>query len=146
VVALGDSLTDSNISTLDAHCRWPDQLARRLHASRGGRPMGVMNQGLGGNRILHDIRGDSGLRRLDRDVLAQPGVTHVIVMLGTNDIRNRWAKLEEEVTADQMIASLKQLALRAQTAGLKIFGGTLLGFENETFLPGAWTLERDRTR
>ena len=36
-----------------------------------------MNQGLGGNRILHDIRGDSGLRRFDRDVLAQPGVTHV---------------------------------------------------------------------
>ena len=76
IVALGDSLTDANISTHDAFCRWPDQLARRLVA-RGGRAMGVMNQGLGGNRILHDIRGDSGLRRFDRDVLAQPGVTHV---------------------------------------------------------------------
>jgi hypothetical protein len=71
IVALGDSLTDANISTHDAFCRWPDQLARRLVA-RGGRAMGVMNQGLGGNRILHDIRGDSGLRRFDRDVLAQP--------------------------------------------------------------------------
>jgi hypothetical protein len=74
VVALGDSLTDGNISTIDAFCRWPDQLARRLVA-RAGRPVGVMNNGLGGNRILHDIRGDSGLRRFDRDVLAQPGVT-----------------------------------------------------------------------
>jgi lysophospholipase L1-like esterase len=146
VVALGDSLTDANISTLDAHCRWPDQLARRLQARPRGRPMGVMNQGLGGNRILHDIRGDSGLRRFDRDVLAQPGVTHVIVMLGTNDLRNRWAKPEEEVNADQMIAGLKQLALRAHTRGIKIFGATLLGFENETFLPGAWTPERERTR
>ena len=146
VVALGDSLTDANISTLDAHCRWPDQLARRLHERHGGRPMGVMNQGLGGNRILHDIRGDSGLRRFDRDVIAQPGVTHVIVMLGTNDLRNRWAKPEEEVTADQMIAGLKQLAIRAQTTGIKIFGGTLLPFENETFLPGAWNPERERTR
>ena len=82
VVALGNSLTDANISTPDAFCRWPDQLARRLQARRGGRPIGVMNQGLGGNRILHDIRGDSGLRRFDRDVIAQPGVTHVIVMLG----------------------------------------------------------------
>ena len=146
VVAVGDSLTDANISTLDAHCRWPSQLARRLQARRSGRPMGVMNQGLGGNRILHDIRGDSGLRRFDRDVIAQPGVTHVIVMLGTNDLRNRWAKPEEEVTADQMIAGLKQLAVRARTAGIRIFGATLTPFENETFLPGAWTPEREKTR
>jgi lysophospholipase L1-like esterase len=146
VVAVGDSLTDANISTLDAFCRWPDQLARRLQARAGGRPMAVMNQGLGGNRILHDIRGDSGLRRFDRDVIAQPGVTHVIVMLGTNDLRNRWAKPEEEVTAGQMIAGLKQLALRAQTAGIKIFGATLTPFENETFLPGAWTPAREKTR
>src|SRR5439155_505338 len=118
VVALGDSLTDANISTIDAFCRWPDQLSRRLQARAGGRSMTVMNQGLGGNRILHDIRGDSGLRRFDRDVLVQPGVTHAIVMLGTNDLRNRWAKPDEEVTAEQMIAGLKQLAVRAQTRGV----------------------------
>ncbi len=145
VVALGDSLTDANISTLDAHCRWPDRLARRLY-DRGGRPFGVMNAGLGGNRILHDIRGDSGLRRFDRDVLAQPGVTHAIVMLGTNDIRNRWKKPEEEVNAEQMIAGLKQMAVRAHSRGIKIFGATLTPFENETFLPGAWTPEREKTR
>jgi lysophospholipase L1-like esterase len=146
IVALGDSLTDANISTIDAFCRWPDQLSRRLQARAGGRPMGVMNQGLGGNRILHDIRGDSGLRRFDRDVLAQPGVTHAIVMLGTNDLRNRWAKPEEEVTAEQMIAGLKQLAVRARTRGIKIFGATLTPYENETFLPGAWTPEREARR
>jgi lysophospholipase L1-like esterase len=146
VVALGDSLTDANISTIDAFCRWPDQLSRRLQARPRGRPMGVMNQGLGGNRILHDIRGDSGLRRFDRDVLAQPGVTHVIVMLGTNDLRNRWAKPEEEINAEQMIAGMKQLAVRAHIGGIKIFGATLTGFENETFLPGAWTPEREKNR
>jgi lysophospholipase L1-like esterase len=108
--------------------------------------MGVMNQGLGGNRILHDVRGDSGLRRFDRDVLAQPGVTHVIVMLGTNDLRNRWAKPEEEVEAEAMIAGLQQMAVRARTAGIKIFGATLTPFENETFLPGAWTPEREQHR
>jgi lysophospholipase L1-like esterase len=145
IVALGDSLTDANISTHDAFCRWPDQLARRLVA-RGGRAMGVMNQGLGGNRILHDIRGDSGLRRFDRDVLAQPGVTHAIVVLGTNDLRNRWAKPEEEVTAGQMIAGLKQMAQRAQARSIKIFGGTLMPFENETFLVGAWTPAREVVR
>jgi lysophospholipase L1-like esterase len=146
IVALGDSLTDANISTIDAFCRWPDQLSRRLQARSGGRPMGVMNQGLGGNRILHDVRGDSGLRRFDRDVLAQPGVTHVIVMLGTNDLRNRWARVEEEVTAEQMIAGLQQLAVRARTRGIKIFGATLTPYENETFLVGAWTPEREARR
>jgi lysophospholipase L1-like esterase len=146
IVTLGDSLTDANISTHDAFCRWPDQLARRLIARSGGRPLGVMNQGLGGNRILHDIRGDSGLRRFDRDVLAQPGVTHVIVLLGTNDLRNRWAKPEEEVTAEQMVGGLKQMVLRAHTRGIKIFGGTLTPFENETFLVGAWTPAREAVR
>jgi lysophospholipase L1-like esterase len=145
VVALGDSLTDGNISTIDAFCRWPDQLARRL-VERSGRPIAVMNQGLGGNRILHDIRGDSGLRRFDRDVLAQPGVTHVIVMLGTNDLRNRWAKPEEEVTAEQMIAGLKQMAVRAHNRGVKIIGATLTPFGNETFMANAWNPTREEHR
>jgi len=139
IVALGDSLTDANTSTLDANCRWPDQLARRLVARSGGRPMAVMNQGIGGNRILHDGRGDSGLRRFDRDVLAQPGVTHVIVLLGINDIRNRAQRQEELVSAEEMIDGLHQLTVRAREAGLRIFGGTLLTFENETFNPGFYT-------
>ena len=108
--------------------------------------MAVMNQGLGGNRILHDIRGDSGLRRFDRDVLAQPGVTHTIIMLGTNDLRNRPGKAEEEVTAPQMIAGLKQFAVRGQARGIKVIGATLTPFENETFLPGAWNPRREAVR
>ena len=146
VVALGDSLTDANISTHDGHHSWPSQLARRLIARPRGRPMAVMNQGLGGNRILHDIRGDSGLRRFDRDVLAQPGVTHTVIMLGTNDLRNRNGKADEEVTASQMVAGLKQLAVRGQARGIKVIGGTLTPFENETFLPGAWNPKREAVR
>ncbi len=145
VVTLGNSITDGNISTIDAFARWPDQLARRLVA-RAGRPVGVMNNGLGGNRILHDIRGDGGLRRFDRDVLAQPGVTHVIVMLGTNDLRNRWAKPEEEVTGEQMIAGLQQMALRAHAAGIKIIGATLTPFGNETYMANAWNPVREKHR
>jgi lysophospholipase L1-like esterase len=146
IVALGDSLTDANISTHDGHHSWPSQLARRLIARPRGRPMAVMNQGLGGNRILHDIRGDSGLRRFDRDVLAQPGVTHTIIMLGTNDLRNRWAKPEEEVSAAQMIAGLKQFAVRGRSRGIRVIAATLTAFENETFLPGAWNPKREAIR
>ncbi len=146
VVALGDSLTDANISTHDTYSRWPDQLARRLIARPAGRPVAVMNQGLGGNRILHDLRGDSGLRRFDRDVLAQPGVTHAIVMLGTNDLRNRYAKPGEEVTAQQMIAGLHQMALRAQACGIKFIAATLTPFGNETYMANAWNPVREGHR
>jgi lysophospholipase L1-like esterase len=146
IVALGDSLTDANISTHDTFSRWPDQLARRLNQRDGGCSMGVMNQGLGGNRILHDLRGDSGSRRFDRDVLAQPGVTHAVVMLGTNDLRNRIAKPEQEATAEKMIAGMRQMALRARGRGIKFIAATLTPFGNETFLPGAWNPVRETHR
>ena len=145
IVALGNSITDGNISTHDAFCRWPDQLARRL-AARRGKMFGVMNQGLGGNRILHDIRGDCGVKRFDRDVLAQPGVTHAIVVLGINDIRNRRGLPEEVVTAEELIAGLNQMAMRARDRGIKLFGGTLTPFENETFMLGAYTPEGEAKR
>jgi lysophospholipase L1-like esterase len=145
IVALGDSITDGNISTYDAFARWPDQLARRLVA-RGGKMFGVMNQGLGGNRIVHDGRGKCGVRRFDRDVLAQPGVTHAIVVLGINDIRNRSGLAEEVVTAQEMIDGLNQMAVRARDHGVKLFGGTLSPFENETFMLGAYTLAGEAKR
>jgi lysophospholipase L1-like esterase len=145
IVALGDSITDGNISTHEAFCIWPDQLARRLTA-RGGKQYGVMNQGLGGNRICHDVRGDSGVRRFDRDVLSQPGVTHAIILLGVNDLRNRHGRPEEVVTADDMIHGLHQMAVRARDRGIKAFAGTLTPFENETFMVGAWTPEREAKR
>ena len=146
IITLGDSLTDGNISTHDTYNRWPDQLARRLVKRSNGPLLSVMNQGLGGNRLLHDFRGDSGLRRFDRDVLAQPGITHTIVMLGTNDLRNRIGKPQQEVTAKQMIFGISQLAQRARAKDIKFIGATLTPFGNETFLPGAWNPVREKHR
>ncbi|HLI23217.1 MAG TPA: SGNH/GDSL hydrolase family protein, partial [Stellaceae bacterium] len=145
IVCFGDSLTEGNLSSLDSNSRWPDQLARRLVA-RGGRSFGVMNQSIGGNRILHDMRGESGLRRFDRDVLAQPGVTHAIVYIGTNDLRNQRGNPAEVVTTEQMIAGLKQLALRAKAGGLVVYGATMISYENETYHPGAWTPQGEEKR
>ncbi len=138
IVCFADSLTEGNLSSLDTNSRWPDQLARRLVA-RKGRSFAVMNQGIGGNRILHEMRGESGLRRFDRDALAQPGATHVVLFIGTNDLRNQRGNPAEIVTADDMIAGLKQFALRAHAKGLVIYGATLIPYENETYHPGAWT-------
>ena len=63
----------------------PTLLARRLAAQAAVR-MAVLNAGIGGNRVLGDGAGISALARFDRDVLTQPGVTHVIVLEGINDI------------------------------------------------------------
>jgi lysophospholipase L1-like esterase len=84
------------------------------------------------------------LRRFDRDVLAQPGVTHVVVLLGINDLRRRLSAgspESEPVSADDMIAGYKQLILRAHGRGVKIIGGTLLPWEDETFAADAYTPE-----
>ena len=146
IVCMGDSLTDANISTPNANCRWPDQLARRLVAARGPRFAGVMNQGIGGNRVCHDVQADNGQKRFDRDVLAQPGVTHLVLLLGTNDLRNRRSNARQEANAPAMIAGLKQLGMRAKAAGLDAYIGTLMPYENETFVPGCWNPAREQVR
>jgi lysophospholipase L1-like esterase len=87
--------------------------------------MGVLNQGMAGNRLLHDILGPSALARFDRDVLTQTGVTHVIVLLGNNDILQGEFNPASLVTADQIIQGHRMLIQRAHAAGLKIYGGTL---------------------
>lgn len=140
VVTFGDSITDGARSSVDANRRWPDTLARRLATRGNGRPVGVLNAGIGGNRILHDPVGNirfgvNALARFDRDVLAQAGVRYVIVLEGINDLGHAGssAPASEAVTAEDIIAGLKQLIERAHEKGLKIFGATLTPFEGTPF-------------
>jgi hypothetical protein len=88
IVAFGDSITEGSGQTSGQYTDYPDQLAKRL-AAQGETTMAVVNQGIGGNRILHDIAGPSALSRFDRDVLSLPGTTSMIVLLGINDISGR---------------------------------------------------------
>ena len=79
IVAFGDSITDGTASTPDTNSRWPDVLARRLLAAPAPLKMGILNAGIGGNRVLSEAAYGSGLNALARfeiDVLSQPGVTH----------------------------------------------------------------------
>lgn len=133
IVIFGDSITDGTHSTQDANKRWTDQFSQRLMALPGNRTMGVLNKGIAGGRLLHDSLGPSGLARFDRDVLAQTGVTHVIVQMGNNDIFT--LNPAEDVTADQIIQGHKQLIERAHAQGLKIYGCTLNPVEG-FLLPG----------
>jgi lysophospholipase L1-like esterase len=127
VVTLGDSITDGALSTKNANSRWPDALAARLKQEHGLEQVSVLNEGIGGNRVLNDVAGPSALARLDRDVLAQDGVRYVIVLEGINDI-GRLAHLtapEDDVTAELLEEGLKQIADVAHVHGIKAIGATL---------------------
>lgn len=127
IVALGDSITDGSGSTRNANTRWPDVLARRLQAEKKTSELSVLNEGIGGNRILHDNLGPSALARFDRDVLAQAGVKYLIILEGINDI-GRATDLKapaDIVSAQDLIAGLSQLTERAHIHGIKVIGATL---------------------
>ena len=128
VVCLGDSITDGSKSTRDANSRWPDLLARRLQGSKSTRNLGVLNEGIGGNRVLHDGTGPSALARFDRDVLAQASVRYLIFMESINDIgvsERADTTPAHNATADDLIAGFAQMAERAHMHGIKVIGATL---------------------
>jgi lysophospholipase L1-like esterase len=121
VVCIGDSLTAGG---------WPELLGRKFAPHKA-----VVNAGVAGNRLLHDGWGESALARFDRDVLAQAGVTDVIIFEGINDIQLPTlvgGNTNEEVSAEYLILALRQLIQRARDAGLGVFGATLTPFKGGT--------------
>ncbi|WP_406393898.1 SGNH/GDSL hydrolase family protein [Streptomyces sp. NBC_00887] len=148
VVAFGDSITDGAGTGVDANRRWPDFLAGRLNAAYGPHAVGVLNQGISGNRLLHDPNppagsaaenfaayfGRSALRRFDRDVASQAGAEHLVVLLGVNDLGHPGtvAPESERVTAADIVDAHRQIIARAHDRGLKAYGGTILPFKNDT--------------
>src|ERR1700761_6321 len=127
IVAFGDSITDGAHSTLDKNMRWPDVLARRLQADKKTAHLGVLNEGIGGNRLLHDVTGPNALARFDRDVLDQSGVKYLIILEGINDIGHAYdpEKPYDVITAEQLEMALTQLIDRAHAHGIKVIGATL---------------------
>lgn len=129
IVAFGDSITDGTRSTPETNNRWPDHLARRLLSQSPALKMGVLNAGIAGNRVLGEglfNAGINALARFELNALSQPGVTHIIVLEGINDIGN--ARLNPTPTAEDIIAGHRQLIERAHARGLKIYGATLTPF------------------
>jgi lysophospholipase L1-like esterase len=125
IVAFGDSITQGLRSTNNTNRRWPDVLARRIIEANADNERGVANVGISGNRVWvgGTTTNPSAMARLDRDALVQTGATHIIVLLGINDISGG-------ATADQVITALRQMIVRAHSRGLRIFGATLTPFGN----------------
>jgi lysophospholipase L1-like esterase len=133
IVAFGDSITDGARSTPDTHNTWPAILATRLAANKPTAHIAIVNQGIGGNRVLSDgtnFAGVSALARLDRDVLNQPGVKWLMVLEGINDIGNgTQPNSPNPVSAEQLIWGLRQVVERAHMHGIKVAGCTILPYE-----------------
>jgi lysophospholipase L1-like esterase len=155
MVAFGSSTTDGDGSSENANRRWPDVLAERLQKEAGGKELGILNEGIIGNRLLSDRHspgqtggpfgavlerfgdalGQAGLARFERDVLAQAGVKYVILLLGINDILfpGSFTPVTEGVTAEKVIAGNRELIARAHKQGIRVIGTTIPPFENATF-------------
>ncbi|NLT53146.1 MAG: SGNH/GDSL hydrolase family protein [Actinomycetales bacterium] len=143
IVALGDSITDGAYSAWNGNRRWTDDLAARIQRLPVRHRHGVLNQGIGGNRILAD-RTDccgsgtsvSALKRLDTDVLAQTDVKYLIIADGINDIGYN-------ATAEDLIAGMREIVLRAKAAGLTVIGGTITPYGCDA---GCFGAEQEATR
>ncbi len=145
VVALGDSITDGRGSITNGNGRWTDYLARRLETNKGTQDVAVLNQGIGGNRLLHDGLGPNALARFDRDIIAQTRARWLIVFEGVNDIGTvpRAAQRHEQpATAQDIIAAYKQMILRAHARGIKVYGATITPFGGSFYDSPAAEAER----
>jgi lysophospholipase L1-like esterase len=171
VVAFGSSLTDGDGSTRDANCRWPDVLAERLQKN-GATEIGVLNEGVIGNRLLSDTEsplqtggplaaayaqlgphlGQSGVRRFENDVLDQSGVKYVVLALGVNDILfpGSFIDSSQAVTAQALISGNRELIARAHKKGIRAIGTTIPPFEHALFRSPSfdqfYTPEKEKVR
>jgi lysophospholipase L1-like esterase len=152
IVFLGDSITDGACSTLDANARWPDHIAERLvHA--GHRDAAVVNEAFSGDRVLMNGMGVNALARLNADVLSQPRLSTVVLMMGINDIGWPGPKAitpnDKEPTADDIIMGYQQIIDRVHAKGARILGATLTPFADTNQggpTEGYYTPEKEKIR
>jgi lysophospholipase L1-like esterase len=148
VVVFGDSITDGAGASLDADTRWTDYLAHRLAPRR----IAVLNAGISGARLLQDRMGVNAAARFTQDVLAQPGIRTVILLLGINDIGwpgTDFGREDARPSFDALITAYHQLIALAHGHNVRIIGGTLTPFENalpDTPLDNYWSAEKDALR
>lgn len=149
VVTLGDSITDGHAAITNGNTRWPDELARRLQADPKTREIGVLNEGIGGNRMLLDGLGPNALARFNRDVIAQPGVRYFIVLEGVNDMgmlarEGNAPEAAHKAMVHRIIAAYSQMIERAHEHGIEAIGATILPYGGSRYYHPGPMSEADR--
>lgn len=148
LIALGDSITAGVGSTRGTNSTWPDDLARRLNRLTGA-TLSVVNEGIGGNRVLNDAPccGISAVERFSADVVRQQAARTVILLEGVNDLgfsqkTDSLSAPHTDVTAGQIISGYEQMIAQAHRHGLRIIGATLTPFRGARY----WTPASEQKR
>ena len=141
IVTLGDSITDGVRATNDSNRRWPDLLAERLQKA-GRKTIGIANAGISANRLLSEAEGYNALARFDSDVLAVPGVTHVVILEGVNDLGSAARDGRPMPSPDTIIGAYRQMIARAHGRGVKVILATILPYKGA----GYWSEPGETTR
>lgn len=149
VVILGDSITDGYGVQPNTNKRWTDGLQLRLRATPALADMAVLNAGIGGNRLLNDGLGPNAMARFDREVLSYPGVSHLVIFEGVNDLGTltRDAPATPEAHAalvEGMIGAYRQMVARARAHGIKVIGATITPYGGSAYYHPDAQNEADR--
>lgn len=149
LLILGDSITDGRGSTTNANNRWPDLLLARLQKSANTKHISFGNLAAGGNRVLADGLGPNLFGRIDRDLLAHPGVKYALVFEGVNDIGTApTTPVAQDAIYTALTQAYTQIVQLIHAHGIPVFGATITPFS----APANVTIqayshpERERTR
>ncbi len=126
VAVLGNSITDGRGSTTNMQNRWTDFMAEAYQGK-----VGVLNLGIGGNAVVRGGLSEPALKRFDRDVLEQKGVTSVVIFEGVNDIGG-WKPNHQEVVKS-LTDAYNVLIKKAKDAGKKVYIGTITPFFGNSY-------------
>jgi lysophospholipase L1-like esterase len=133
ITILGDSITDGHGVKTDTNARWTDVLLERLKASLATRSLGVLNVGIGGNRVVDDGLGPNAAARFGRDVLERSGVRYLIILEGVNDLGvltrdHPVTPADHQALVRRVVAAYAQIVAQARERGIKVIGGTIMPY------------------
>lgn len=126
IACLGNSITDGRGTTTNMQNRWTDFLAEGL----GGK-VGVLNLGIGGNCVIEGGLSEPALKRFDRDILGQQGVTSLIIFEGVNDIGG--ARNNSEERANKLIEAYRTMMAKVHNKGIKVYLATITPFKGNGY-------------
>ncbi len=146
IAIIGNSITDGKGSTTDQQNRWPDEMSYWLNGpyrqketerlkAENKKNMAmqwcVLNLGIGNNRVLtYSGYGEAAKIRFDRDIMAQHGVSDVVIFEGINDLgTSRYGV----VTAYNLIMEYRNMIEKCHQKRKKVYLATITPMRGSSY-------------